>query len=377
MSLVYTLAARNLFQDRLRFIASLTGIVFSVVLVMVQLGLYFGFNRMLTMIIDHASTDLWIVSTETKYFEDLSLLDSKMRERLLAIDGVAEAAPVVAGFSVWMLPEGGMTSVFVVASDLASGGLPAWNVVDGDPQSLLEQGTVAVDRFYAGRLGVSGVGATAQIRGQPVVIGAITEGIRSFTTTPYVFSDIAGARSSLGLPANYTTHFLVRLKPGSDLERARQNILSGISGIQALTPEQFRDQSRSFWLLRTGAGAALVAGAILAVIVGTVIVAQTLYSSTKEHLYEFATLRAMGASNSYIYKVIVCQALIDTFIGLTIAGLIGIAIVRLTATSVIQIVLTPGLVIALFFLTVIMCVVSALASIARVVRVDPAIVLTR
>ena len=377
MSLVYTLASRNLFQDRLRFIASLTGIVFSVVLVMVQLGLYFGFNRMLTMIIDHAPTDLWVVSRETKYFEDLSLLDSKMRERLLAIDDVADAAPVLAGFSVWMLPEGGMTSVFMVASDLASGGLPAWNVVDGDPRSLLEQGTVAIDRSYAGRLGVSGVGATAQIRGQPVIVGAITEGIRSFTTTPYVFSDIAGARSYLGLPANYTTHFLVRVKPGADLERVRQNILAAVPAIQALTPSEFSDQSRSFWLLRTGAGAALVAGAILAVIVGTVIVAQTLYSSTKEHLYEFATLRAMGAANTYIYKVIVCQALIDTIIGLAIAGLIGIAIVRMTATSVIQIVLTPNLVMTLFGLTLVMGIVSALASIVRVVRVDPAIVLTR
>jgi putative ABC transport system permease protein len=377
MSLVYTLASRNLFQDRLRFVASLTGIVFSVVLVMVQLGLYFGFNRMLTMIIDHASTDLWVVSAETKYFEDLSLLDNKMRERLLAIDGVAEAAPVLAGFSVWMLPEGGMTSVFVVASDLASGGLPVWNVVDGDPRSLLEQGTVAIDRSYADRLGVSGVGTAAQVRGQPVVVGAITEGIRSFTTTPYVFSDIAGARSYLGLPANYTTHFLVRLKPGADLDRVRHNILAAVPAIQALSPSEFSDQSRSFWLLRTGAGAALVAGAILAVIVGTVIVAQTLYSSTKEHLYEFATLRAMGAANTYIYKVIVCQALIDTLIGLAIAGLIGVAIVRMTAASVIQIVLTPNLMMTLFGLTLVMGVVSALASIVRVVRVDPAIVLTR
>src|SRR6185295_17906981 len=376
MSLVFTLASRNLFQDRLRFIASLTGIVFSVVLVMVQLGLYFGFRRMLTMIIDHASTDLWIVSSETRYFEDLSLLDTKMRERLLSIDGVSEAVPVVAGFSVWMLPDGGMTSVFVVASDLAGAGSP-WTIVEGNAQSLSEPGTVAIDRFYADRLGVSGVGATAQIRGQPVTVAAVTDGFRSFTTTPYVFSDLAGARSYIGLPANFTTHFLVRLKPGADLEQVRQKILSGISGIQALTPDQFRDQSRSFWLFRTGAGAALVAGALLAVIVGTVIVAQTLYSSTKEHLYEFATLRAMGASNSYIYKVIICQALINTVTGLAIAALIGVAVVRLTANSVIQIAITPKLMITLFALTVIMCIVSALASIARVVRVDPAIVLTR
>jgi len=377
MSLVFTLASRNLFQDRLRFIASLMGIVFSVVLVMVQLGLYFGFSRMLTMVIDHAATDLWVVSSETKYFEDLSLLDNKMRERLLAIEGVSDAVPVLAGFSVWMLPEGGMTSVFVVASDVTAAALPPWNIVEGNVQSLAEQGTVAIDRFYAERLGVSGIGASAQIRGQPVTIGAVTEGIRSYTTTPYVFSDMAGARSYLGLPASFTTHFLVRLKPGANLKGTRQKILAGISGIQALTPEQFRDQTRSFWLFRTGAGAALVAGAILAVIVGTVIVAQTLYSSTKEHLYEFATLRAMGASNSYIYKVIVTQALLDTVIGLAIAGLIGAAVVHLTATSVIQIVLTPDLLVALFALTVVMCVVSAIASIARVIRVDPAVVLTR
>jgi putative ABC transport system permease protein len=377
MSLVFTLASRNLLQDRLRFIASLMGIVFSVVLVLVQLGLYFGFSRMLTIIIDHASTDLWIVSSETRYFEDLSLLDTRMRERLLAIGGVSDAVPVVAGFSVWMLPDGGMTSVFVVASDLAGTGLAPWNVVEGNAQSLTEPGTVAIDRFYADQLGISGVGATAQIRGQPVTVGAVTDGIRSFTTTPYVFSDLAGARSYIGLPANFTTHFLVRLKPGTDLEQARQKIVSGISGIQALAPDQFRDRSRSFWLFRTGAGAALVAGAFLAVIVGTVIVVQTLYSSTKEHLYEFATLRAMGASNNYIYKVIICQALINTITGLAIAALIGVAVVHLTANSVIQIAITPKLMVALFALTVVMCIVSAIASIARVVRVDPAIVLTR
>jgi putative ABC transport system permease protein len=377
MSLIVTLASRNLFQDRLRFIAALTGIVFSVVLVMVQLGLYFGFGRMLTMVIDHAPTDLWIVSSETQFFEDLSILDNRMRDRLIATDGVSEVVPVVAGFSVWMLPEGGMTSVFVIASDIAAAGLSPWNITDGTLQSLIEPGTVAIDRSYAARLGAAGVGASAQIRGQPVTVGAVTAGIRSFTTTPYVFSDLAGARAYLGLPASFTTHFLVRLKPGADLERARRTILSDISGIQALTPGQFREKSRSFWLFRTGAGAALVAGALLAVIVGTVIVAQTLYSSTKEHLYEFATLRAMGASNSYIYKVIVCQALLNTILGLAIAALIGIAVVRFTVNSIIQIAITPNLVLALFILTVVMCIVSAIASIARVVRVDPAIVLTR
>jgi putative ABC transport system permease protein len=377
MSLVYTLALRNLFQDRLRFIASLMGIVFSVVLVMVQMGLYFGFSGMITTMIDHTSTDLWIVSSGAKYFEDLSLLDTGLRDHLLAIEGVSAVVPGVVGFSAWSLPDGTMTSVVVVGTDYAAGGVSPWNVVEGTAQSLTTPGTVVIDRSYSERLSVSGVGATALIRLQPVRVGAITDGIRSFTTTPYVFADLDDARSYTGLPESFASHFLVRLKPRADIERTRQNILSNISGIQALTPDQFRQQSRSFWLFRTGAGAALVAGALLGIIVGTVIVAQTLYSSTKDHLYEFATLRAMGASDSYIYQVIICQALINAIIGFAIAALIGSAVVHFTAKSALQVVISPNLNIELFGLTILMCIVSAIAAIFRVVRVDPAIVLTR
>jgi hypothetical protein len=66
MPLVFTLALRNLFHDRLRFIATIIGIVFSIVLVMVQMGLYLGFGHMVTTMIDHASADLWIMPKGTK-----------------------------------------------------------------------------------------------------------------------------------------------------------------------------------------------------------------------------------------------------------------------------------------------------------------------
>jgi putative ABC transport system permease protein len=377
MSVVLTLASRNLFQDRLRFIASLIGIVLSVVLVMVQMGLYFGFGRMVTTMIDHASTDLWVVANGAKSFEDLSILNMSKRNPMLAIDGVAEVIPVLIGFSAWLVPDGTMTPVFVVGSDVTTGGLPPWNVVAGSAQSISAPGFVAIDRTYRDRLGVSDVGATAEIRGLPVTVGAITDGIRSFTTTPYVFSDLDGARSYIGLPAALVSHFLVRLKPKADVERVRQDIVTNISGVQALTPDEFREQSRSFWLFGTGAGAALFAGAILSLIVGTAIVAQTLYSSAKDHLYEFATLRAMGASNTYIYQVIIAQALISAVIGFAVAALIGGAVVHFTARSALQVAIAPSLMVALFFLTVVMCIVSAIAAILRVVRVDPAIVLTQ
>jgi putative ABC transport system permease protein len=65
-------------------------------------------------------------------------------------------------------------------------------------------------------------------------------------------------------------------------------------------------------------------------------------------------MRAMGASNTYIYKVIICQALLNAVIGFAIAALIGTAIAHFTSKSAVQIVITRNLMIELFVLTVAM-----------------------
>jgi putative ABC transport system permease protein len=377
MSLKFTLASRNLFHDRLRLIATLIGIVFSVVLVMIQMGLYLGFGRMVTTMIDHASADLWVVPKGAKCFEDPSLLDAKLRDRVAATKGVGAVIPLVIGFSDWRLDSGEMTPVFLVGTDLRDGALQPWNVVEGNVQALAERGAVAVDRSYFERLGVTGLQSTAEIRGRRVRVVALTDGIRSFTTTPYIFVDLKEARTYTGTPRDRVSYLLVRLNEGADRESMLQAIQGQVSDAEVLTTDEFRNRSRSFWLFGTGAGAALFAGALLGVIVGTVIVAQTLYSSTKDHLKEFATLRAMGSSNRYIYNVIIYQALLNAVIGFCIAAGIGAVVVQITAKSALPIVITPWLVAGLSALTIAMCVTSAITAIIRVVRTDPATVFMR
>jgi putative ABC transport system permease protein len=377
MSLIYRLASRNLLHDRLRFVATVVGIVFSIVLVTVQLGLYLGFGRMVTTMIDHASADLWIMPTGTKCFEDPSLLDERKRFQALSINGVAQAIPVVIGFADWKIPAGGTTPVFVVGSDLRAGGLLPWNVIEGSIEALSIPGAIAVDQSYFERLGINGIGASAEIREHKVEVRAVTKGIRSFTTTPYVFTALDRARAYTGVSPSKATYFLVRLAPGADRDSVRQRLKANLTDVDVLTSAEFRDRSRSFWLFGTGAGAALFAGALLGIIVGTVIVAQTLYSSTKDHLNEFATLRAMGSSSVYIHKVIICQALINAIIGFGLAAGIGLIVVAATADSALPIVMTPGLTLVLLVLTVAMCVLSAVAAIVQVTRIDPAMVFTR
>jgi putative ABC transport system permease protein len=205
----------------------------------------------------------------------------------------------------------------------------------------------------------------------------VTSGIRSFTTTPYVFTTLDRGRAYIGTSPNKATYFLVHLARGADAAAVRRRLDATLVDAEVLTPGEFRGRSRSFWLFGTGAGAALFAGALLGLIVGTVIVAQTLYSSTKDHINEFATLRAIGSSSSYIYKVILFQAVLSAVIGFAIAAGIGWVIVKVTAETALPVVMTPMLLVSLFALTVAMCVLSAIAAIVQVMRIDPAMVFTR
>jgi putative ABC transport system permease protein len=108
-----------------------------------------------------------------------------------------------------------------------------------------------------------------------------------------------------------------------------------------------------------------------------VIVAQTLYSSTKDHINEFATLRALGSSAGYIHKVILAQAGLSAVIGYGLGMIIALGILYLSRNSPLPLVMTPGLAFSLFALTVFMCAISAVSAIVKVTKIDPATVFSR
>ena len=157
----------------------------------------------------------------------------------------------------------------------------------------------------------------------------------------------------------------------------RADIAAKLPDSEVLTRAEFRTRSLNHWLFATGAGVALIGGAVLGLIVGTVIVAQTLYSSTKDHLPEFATLRALGSSSGYIHKVILAQAGLSALLGYALGMSIALTIVYLSEHTALPIVMTPGLAGLLLALTFAMCAISALSAIGKVMRIDPAMVFNR
>jgi len=375
--MTFTLAFRNLFHDRVRLGVTLVGILFSIVLVAVQLGLYLGARSMIISMIDRANGDLWVMAYGTKNFEEAQPINTRDRYAALSTPGVANAVPIVASFTDWRKPTGGSTLVVVIGTDNEDGGLSPWNVVEGDVTGLGARDAVMIDKTYLAELGVKKIGDTAEVGASRVRVSGLTEGIRSFTVTPYVFTTISRARTLIDMPPDKITYALVRLQPGADVETVRNAIQAKVPDSEVLTTAEFRTRSLNHWLFATGAGVALIGGAVLGLLVGTVIVAQTLYSSTKDHLNEFATLRALGSSSGYIHRVILMQAALSAVLGYVLGMSIAMAVVYLSENTALPIMMTPGLAALLLALTIGMCAISALSAIGKVMRIDPAMVFNR
>lgn len=376
LPMVLTIAYRNLFHDRLSLVVTLTGIVFSVVLVAVQFGLYLGSESRIAAMLDHAKADLWVMPLGTKSFDDPSFLSGREKQAILSTPGVADTEELVVGFANWRKPKGGSTATLLVGSNTEKGYLP-WDITQGSIPALAAPSGVAVDQTYFNELGLNQLGDKAEVNNLEVNVTTVTNGIRSFTTLPYVFTTLGTARTLLDASSDQSSYMLVQVAEGVDAASVQKVLAERLPDTEILTHDDFRKRSLDYWLFETGAGSALIAGAILGIIVGIVIVAQTLYASTKDHINEFATLRALGASASYIHRVILMQAVLSAALGYILGMCLSLLVIQASRQTTLLILMTPNLAVFLLVLTVGMCVLAAVCAIFKVTRIDPAVVFSR
>ncbi len=369
-----SLAVRNLFHDRVRLAVTLTGIIFSVVLVAVQTGLFIGFTTTTSSLIDHAGADLWIMSRGVKYIEVGVPFSEKQRYHALAVPGVADARQFIVRFSQWKRPDGANESCEIVGFDDDSPLGSPWHVVEGDVRDLRLPDTVMIDRFYALKLGIERVGQTVEIRNIRARVVGFTKGIRTFTTSPLIFTSLKNAQHYAGLAGNQQVYLLVKVAPGADAEIVRRDLQTRLRDVDVFTTAEFSARTTRYWMFGTGAGVTVIIAAVLGLLVGVVVVAQTIYAATIDHIREFGTLKAMGAANGYIYRIILKQAAISAVIGYSVGIVVASAVAYSSRDGGANIVLPYAVRAGLFALTLFMCISAALVSINKATRIDPALV---
>jgi putative ABC transport system permease protein len=368
------LAVRNLVHDQVRLIVTLVGVVFAVVLINVQLGLFLGFAATTSSLIDHSGAELWVAAAGTRNVDQSTAISERKLFQTLAVPGVAAAAKEIVEFTFLKKPDGGTETVLVVGFDPERGLGGPWDVVEGDVRNLRYPDTIMIDELYREKLGITHLGETVEISGHRARVVGFTRGIRSFTQAPYVFASNRTALDYSRIRQDQTKYVLVKLVDGADVQAMKASLEEQLADVDVLTSGEFSRSTQIYWMFTTGAGLALLVAAFMGLCVGVVVVSQTLYATTVDHLPEFGTLRAIGASNRYIYGVIIRQAVMSALAGYAVGLIVSLGIVRASRGAGPAILLPPELAVAMLVLTVVMCVGAAMISIKKVMKLDPGMV---
>jgi putative ABC transport system permease protein len=250
-------------------------------------------------------------------------------------------------------------------------------MADGDAAAIRRPDGVLVDVCDAGRLGDCRVGDVREIAGRRARVVGMTYGVVGFTTTPYVFTTLHRARANY-LPQAYPdqcSFFLVKATPGTDVQALVATLRQRVPELDVHDRSTFSDICVNYWLTRTAIGISFGLATFLGLLVGLVMVAQTLYASVSERVKEFGTLKALGASDRAVGRFLLVQALGNAFLGSAL-GLVGGLVVGTLVDSPRAPVLFRGWVMAgSVVLITLVCLLASWAPYWRISKIDPASVL--
>ncbi len=370
------LARRNLFHDRIRFAVTLTGIVFALVLIIIQFGLFLGFTNTTSNNIDNSKADLWVVFRGVGYFDTSRKFSERKYYQVLATPGVAQAEKYMQSFANWKRPDGRMENIQIIGFRPGSGLGEPWNLVEGNLQDTKQEDAIIIDDLYKEKLGVDKIGDRVEIGSHRARVAGFTHGIRSFTSSPFVYSDFKNSLNYTNTVSQQSdlSYILIKAATGVSITELRERLKARITDVDVYTTAEFSRRTRFYWMFTTGAGLAVLTAAIMGLIVGVAVVAQTIYAATMDHLREYGTLKAMGATNIYLYRVLIEQAVWSAALGYGLAMIIAHFIVQGSEKGGAVILLPLPMKVGMLFLAIFMCITAALVSINKVTRLDPAMV---
>jgi putative ABC transport system permease protein len=371
-----TLAWKNLMHDKGRLAVTLTGVVFALVLILAQAGLFLNFLDTSGNIVAHADADVWITAPDIPHINAGTPIHDADRVKALEVPGVERVERYILAWVFWKLPSGAEEMVQVIGFTAEGEMGHPWNIVAGKLGDVKANNAVIVDELYLSKLGVRGVGDVVEVNGRKAKVVGLTRGVRSFTTAPYMFTSFKNAQNyaSYEFGPDETMFLLVRLKPGADVRAVQAALKQRLPDLDVCTSAEIGWRTQKYWVFETGAGLIMIAGSVLGLMVGVVVVAQTIYAATMDHVQEFGTLKAIGASNGRIYQVILLQAAFSAILGYVFALLIAETLASVTAESLLPILLPREVAVAALGLSLAMCMGAAMVAVRKATHIDPAMV---
>jgi putative ABC transport system permease protein len=376
------LAWLQLMREKIRLLVALAGITFACILMFMQLG--FQDSLLESAIRFHVALkgEIFLVSPQSNALIAMNTFSQRRLYQALGFEGVRAVSPVYLSFALWKNPETRRTrSIFVVGVDPSADLVDLPGLTPDELEEIKKADVVLFDRRSRSEFGPiakwfeAGQEVVTEVGNRRVRVGGLFEMGATFGADGTILtSDLNFLRIFPQREPGLVDIGVVQLQPGVDPKPLLEQMRALLpEDVRVLSRAEFIDMERSYWEEGTAIGFIFGLGVAMGFIVGIVIVYQILYTDVSDHLAEYATLKAMGYTDTYLLGVVLQEALLLAVLGYIPAFALAVLLYDLTANAtLLPIAMTFNRAMLVLGLTVSMCFISGAIAVRRLRAADPA-----
>lgn len=373
------IALKMLMGDRGKFLGLIFGVAFATLLMSQQVSIFMGIlKRTASQILDVRDAQIWVMDNKVRFIDEVPPLADGDLHRVRGVPGVAWAVKLYKSQLLTRLEDGNSRTVILFGIDDATFvGAPAEMIV-GQLSDLRQPDSFIVDKSgyeYMWPNEPYRLGREIQINERRAVLVGVCKASAPFTTLPILYAKYSTAANYA--PKGRRMLSFVLAQPANGM--AATDVCRRIerqTGLMALTQDEFFWKTIVYFLGSTGIPVNFGITIALGFIVGAAVTGQTFYLFTIENLRQFGALKAMGVSNGRLVGMILLQGFLVGAIGFGFG--IGLTAFFFVGTSHVTVLaglfMTSTAVIGTGSAVLLIIMLTALASIHRVLVLEPAVV---
>lgn len=380
------LAWKNLVHDRRRLIVAVSGVGFAVVLIFMELGFLNALLESTVQVLRRLNGELVLISSAKYALPARERFELRRVEQARGVPGVASVSPMY------------METLAAVLRPQDSRGYPIRVLAFGDGASafsleplathaaqLQRPGAALADvasrkKYAIPSLNENLADYNAELSGRKLeLVGHFRLGVDfandgNLIMTPENFARFFPQRSPGRDPLSIVDLAVVKLEPGADEQTVRRDLQMLLpSDVEVISKSMLIDREMTFWRRSAPVGYIFLVGVYMGFVVGVIICYQIIYSDIADHMREFATLKAMGYTNSYFFVLVLCQALYLSILGFVPGLFVSLLCYEgLSSITGLTMDLSFSTILIVLATTIAMCVVSGVLALRKLLSVDPA-----
>lgn len=374
---MFRLAWKFIRFDKAKSVGIITAIVISIFLIGQQVGLLLFLMGLMGNLVGNANVskeDIWVIESQTVNANTLNKIDQRYVQQLRSIPGVAVTYAVVIGNAEARFLDGNTAGIQIIGSDgpqFIIGPNPN-KIAEGVIDDLALPEAVSAEYYNAKSWGTHlFLHKPIEINGKSATIKLITKQAQAFGGN-YMYTSLSNARYYGNIDPSKVSLIAVRLLDANDKENVIQSINQLYPNLKAWDVKKLQQSTVKEILISSNMGMSFGTLVVFAMISGFFIIGLTLYSSALDRVKDYGTLKAIGANNKFVNRLLITQAFLYALIGFSIAFILLLGFAQGVKNSGLAINFSIGFISFLLGITLLISIGGSLFAVRKISKLEPA-----